>query len=356
MPVTRTCEVCGGSYRTKPNERLRFCSAACYHKWKKGKPVSEGSRLALLESNRRRKGEYRERASLICPNCGKHFVRARTYFGRSSEFCTRTCQYEWADRRAQALHESGQPLLSIGEEAVTCNICGRTMEQVGRHFAAIHGMDVRHRMTHTERSHLYNLTQGERLISHRLRERLREIAIARDSGSQFDGHRTPETHLAATEAMRTLAPLRREVRKSQKQEEVIERFAQGALRATYEKHVRACRTSTCPQCGKEWTHPASTKRTFCSVACSQAAASARCLEAAHRWMADPDRKTAWRKKLSDAKGGKKKLPCVICGTVFVHKYPKQQTCSAACKSVLMSRNMKEIRAKKKWSGQAKRAA
>jgi hypothetical protein len=83
----------------------------------------------------------------------------------------------------------GEPLVRLDADGVTCLLCGKFLEQAGKHFTSVHGFDFEKRTPHSERQRILGLPQGARLASAALLQRYRESATANLRGVALMGGR-----------------------------------------------------------------------------------------------------------------------------------------------------------------------
>jgi len=76
--ITYRCEICDKEFKAYPQSHgadRRFCSRACYQKWR-----------------------HKHRRMSTCGNCGKTFTRFQT---NSGKFCSRACFQEWRHKHTE---------------------------------------------------------------------------------------------------------------------------------------------------------------------------------------------------------------------------------------------------------------
>lgn len=98
-----TCKYCNNQFDNKGRNR-KFCSATCYHKYRKGKPHPSRKNRPILE----------------CDTCNKPFSIAPSRLKHGNpRFCSTDCFYKWLKGSERAPRTE-----------ITCNGCGGTIRML----------------------------------------------------------------------------------------------------------------------------------------------------------------------------------------------------------------------------------
>lgn len=218
------CKICG---RTLVRKQKIYCSYTC--KWKDT-----------------------HKSVLVCRNCGKTFeLWPSEAKRRFVEFCDVACKLEFSDREVKRLRSEGKPLISVLENSVICNVCGRKIKTVGSHMGT-HGVKTMG-MGHLERNLILGIGLGERAVPPTVQERMRDTARIENIPERggpigVDWHRV--AHL------RSGFPVPESVRET-------------CIKNAHAAHEAACVNAICKGCGKQFVTRRAFGRKYCSTKCAK---------------------------------------------------------------------------------------